>query len=88
MSQDLTRKQVEVLDWLVRHVKARGYFPTIQETGKAFAILANRGVTAHLDALERKGYLERLPGLRGRRILRTSTGNRLAFVEIGEERES
>ncbi len=55
----LTARQQEVLDWVVRKTDETGYPPTIREIGAALNIKSTNGVSEHLQALVRKGYLVR-----------------------------
>ena len=57
---DLTKRQKEILDYLIGHIAEKGYPPTIRETREAFGLSSNRGVVDHLRALERKGYIRLL----------------------------
>jgi len=57
MSKGLTARQREVLE-AVREFQARiGYPPSIRELGKILGISSLRGVTIHLDAIEKKGWI-------------------------------
>ncbi len=47
----------------------RGFPPSIREIGAALGISSLRGVTVHLDALERKGWIERERTSRGIHVL-------------------
>jgi repressor LexA len=58
--KELTDKQSRILDYIVEHVDELGYPPSIREIGDQFHIKSLRGVTVHLDALERKGKIKRL----------------------------
>lgn len=58
----LTPRQRSVLEFLRRFIRDHGYPPTIREIRDAFGLRSNRGVVDHLKALERKGYIRRLPG--------------------------
>src|SRR5215472_10542201 len=60
MTRGLTDKQERILTFIVDYVNDKGYPPSIREIGNAFDISSLRGVTVHLDALERKGYIKRL----------------------------
>lgn len=65
----LTARQAEVLDF----IKANSglYGPAVREIAAAFGIKSPNGVACHLKALERKGYLRRLPGIaRGIEVVR------------------
>lgn len=59
MTRGLTEKQERILDFIVDYVQEKGYPPSIREIGNGFHISSLRGVTVHLDALERKGYIKR-----------------------------
>jgi len=59
MTEGLTRRQQEVLDYITECVAARGYPPTLREIGRQMGIRSTNGVNDHLKALERKGFLAR-----------------------------
>lgn len=59
----ITPRQEEVLGWIVDYITDRGYSPSIREIGEGLDIGSLRGVTVHLDALERKGYIRRDPSV-------------------------
>lgn len=69
MPPTLTERQQRVLraiqDWITEH----GYPPTIRELGQRLGIRSLRGVTTHLDAIAKKGFLLRKRAARGLRIL-------------------
>ena len=55
----LTRRQTQVLAYLVRFNLAEGRVPTFREACDHLGIHSPNGLVAHVDALCRKGYLER-----------------------------
>lgn len=57
--KDLTKRQQEALDFIVECIQEDGYPPTIREIGERMGISSTNGVSDHLRALERKGYLIR-----------------------------
>jgi repressor LexA len=59
MAKGLTKRQQAILEYIVDYVRKEGYPPSIREIGRDFKIGSLRGVTVHLDALERKGYIAR-----------------------------
>jgi len=59
MSNGITRRQQQVLDFINRCIAERGYPPTMREIGNHMGIRSTNGVNDHLKALERKGYLVR-----------------------------
>lgn len=59
MAKGLTQRQEMILHFILDYVDREGYPPSIREIGKEFKIGSLRGVTVHLDALERKSYISR-----------------------------
>ncbi len=86
MTKGLTEKQARILNFIVDHVNARGYPPSIREIGNAFGFSSLRGVTVHLDALERKGFIKRASTSRSITVVgRTGTGSsarNVAFLPL------
>ena len=67
--EPLTERQSRVLEFIRERIAADGRPPTVREIGRRFRIASTNGVRRHLDALERKGYVERDRGLsRGLRL--------------------
>lgn len=56
---EITDRQKEILQYIVRTSEERGYPPTIREIGEEMDIRSTNGVNDHLKALERKGFLTR-----------------------------
>ncbi len=56
----LTQKQLDVLKFIVSFTKKNGFSPSIREIGTSFNI-APPSVLDHLRALEKKGFIRRLP---------------------------
>jgi repressor LexA len=59
MAKGLTNRQQEILEFVQHYIQEEGYPPSIREIGQKFAIGSLRGVTVHLDALQKKGYIDR-----------------------------
>jgi repressor LexA len=59
MTRGLTTRQESVLKFILDYLQDNGFPPSIREIGKHFNIDSLRGVTVHLDALARKGYIAR-----------------------------
>ncbi len=57
--QPLTERQEAILEFIRRSIRERGYPPTLREIGAQMSIRSTNGVSDHLRALERKGYLRR-----------------------------
>ncbi len=62
MTEKLTARQSEILDYLRDEIDGKGLPPTIREIGGAFGIRSTKGVEDHLAALERKGFIRREKG--------------------------
>jgi repressor LexA len=84
MAKGLTKKQQMILQYILDYVSAEGYPPSIREIGKHFEIGSLRGVTVHLDALERKGYISRSNTPRSIKVIHPSyqTNSRVAMVPL------
>ena len=59
MPDHLTQRQREILDFISTSIDRRGYPPTLREIGEHFGIRSTNGVSDHLKALEKKGFLTR-----------------------------
>ncbi|MDO4583197.1 MAG: hypothetical protein Q4D62_03740 [Planctomycetia bacterium] len=57
----LTPRQLEVWRYLSRCISGQGICPSYREIAQHLKIHSSYGVRTHLDALERKGYLKRIP---------------------------
>lgn len=55
----LTGRQRQVLDYLVREVRDKGYAPSVREIGVALGLRSPSTVHQHLMALENKGCIKR-----------------------------
>ncbi len=64
MAKQLTKRQQTVIEAIQHWIRERGYPPTIRELGKHLGIKSLRGVTTHLDAIAKKGFLKREPRAR------------------------
>ncbi|MGJ3242460.1 MAG: transcriptional repressor LexA [Opitutales bacterium] len=60
--KDLTLRQQEILGFLQVHQTKQGYWPSIREIQEHFQFKSTNAVMGHLRALERKGYISRIPG--------------------------
>ncbi len=72
MAKGLTARQETILQFLFEYIQENGYPPSIREVGERFRIGSLRGVTVHLEALEKKGYIERSNTPRSIRITHPS----------------
>lgn len=58
----LTIRQQAVLHFLKRYLDANGFPPSIREIARHFGMADGKGAKKHLDALVRKGKIERVAG--------------------------
>ena len=56
----LTDRQKAIYDFLLKTIREKGYAPSIPEIGRQFKIASTNGVSDHLKALEKKGYIRRV----------------------------
>jgi repressor LexA len=61
MSRGLTRRQRQILDYVIEYTRRRGYPPSVRDIGNALHLTSSSTVHSHLSALEKKGYLRRDP---------------------------
>ena len=71
--QPLTERQQAILEYIQQAIDEKGYPPTLREIGARMDIRSTNGVSDHLRALERKGYLERI-GMKSRALRPTKVG--------------
>lgn len=62
MANSLTKRQVEILDYLHHSQRTTGLMPTTREIQHYFGFASQTAAMSHLRALERKGVIQRLPG--------------------------
>ena len=60
MRKPLTKKQDKIFEFVRKHVQDIGYPPTVREIGTNFRI-SEKGAHDHLNAIEKKGYIRRVP---------------------------
>lgn len=61
MSEALTARQREILDFIEREMRERGYPPSVREIGEAVGLTSPSTVHNHLASLQRMGFLRRDP---------------------------
>ncbi|HMK98198.1 MAG TPA: transcriptional repressor LexA, partial [Acidimicrobiales bacterium] len=57
----LSGKRREILDFIAAQVRERGYPPSVREIGAAVGLASTSTVQAHLNTLQKQGYLRRDP---------------------------
>ena len=61
MAEALKKKQQEILDYVKSQIVERGYPPSVREICAAVDLKSTSSVHAHLNSLEKKGYIHRDP---------------------------
>jgi len=77
----LTKRQKELLDYLAEYIEQNGYAPTLEEIGRNFSLGSLATVHKHLQNLERKGHIRRLPN-RSRALEVTPRDGTRATVQV------
>jgi SOS-response transcriptional repressor LexA len=78
-ARGLTVRQGDILAFLMSYTEQNGTAPSIRRIGEEFEIGSLRGVTVHLDALERKGFIKRSSEAHGVRVEVAPSGNRVTL---------
>lgn len=60
--KDLTLRQQEVLGYIQVHMRDQGTWPSFREIEQHFGFRSTNAVMGHIRALEKKGYISRVPG--------------------------
>ena len=59
--EKITDKQKEILEYIKSEILNRGFPPAVREICEAVHLKSTSSVHAHLESLERKGYIRRDP---------------------------
>lgn len=57
----LSKRQAQILDFIIEETEAKGYPPSVREIGDAIGLQSSSTVHSHLTQLEEKGYIRRDP---------------------------
>ena len=57
----LTRKQKEILEFIIQEIDNKNYPPSVREICSAFNLRSSSTAHSHLVALEKKGFIKRDP---------------------------
>src|SRR5262245_14446030 len=75
MAEELTVRQRKILEFINAFMQKNGFPPSVREIGAKMNIKSPRGVAKHLEAIERKGHIQRSAGMqRGIKVHHTSIG--------------
>ncbi len=61
MYEDLTERQIAILNYIKKSKVKKGYPPAVREIGDAVGLSSSSTVHSHLNQLENKGYIKRDP---------------------------
>lgn len=61
MYEDLSLRQVDILNYIKKEIRSKGYPPSVREIGEAVGLSSSSTVHGHLNVLEQKGYIRRDP---------------------------
>jgi len=67
MTKNATHKQLEVLEFIRQWIRRNGFAPTVREIAEHFGVVVH-AAAQHLQALERKQLIKRVPG-KGRSLV-------------------
>lgn len=59
--QGLSKRQAEILNYIISQIELKGYPPSVREIGDAIGLQSSSTVHSHLTQLEDKGYIRRDP---------------------------
>ncbi len=79
----LTARQRQVYQFIAGYMEEQGYAPTLQEIATHLDVRGNLGVLRHLEALEKKGYLQRSKGRSRGIVLRGHSTTALSLPLVG-----
>ena len=81
MLTPLTDRQKAIYDFLLKSIREQGFAPSIHEIGRKFKIASTNGVSDHLKALEKKGYIRRV----GKRAIEVVNALGKAVINVSRE---
>lgn len=61
MFEDLSSRQIAILEFIKKEIRTKGYPPAVREIGEAVGLSSSSTVHGHLAQLEEKGYIRRDP---------------------------
>lgn len=60
---ELTKRQRAILRFIERHLAKEGFPPSLSEIAASLGGVQISAIAAHLQRIERKGFIKRKPGL-------------------------
>ncbi len=83
MSKFITERQQQILELIKNHISEYGQSPTLSELQIHLGIKTKRGVVKHLEALDKKGFIYRMGGTRGIKVMDNSSTSTLSIPILG-----
>jgi repressor LexA len=83
--ESLSNRQRSILEYIYSRFQSDGILPSYREIGDAMGIRSTNGVSDHIKALVRKGYLLRVGSTGKSALARAMTLTDLALRELGGE---
>jgi len=83
--ETLSNRQRAILEYIYSKSQQDGILPSYREIGDAMGIRSTNGVSDHIKALSRKGYLSRVGGSGKSALARAMRLTDLALAELGDE---
>lgn len=59
--EKLSKKQAQILEYMKEQILSKGYPPSVREICEAVSLRSTSSVHAHLETLEKKGYIRKDP---------------------------
>lgn len=81
MSEELTHRQQEIVDYLRMSQRRTGIMPSTREIQHYFGFASQTAAMSHLRVLERKGVIQRLPG-KARAVVFPEDLDRAEMLEV------
>ena len=82
-TRTLTARQQRVYDFISNKIRSQGFGPTIREITDEFGWKSPTAALAHLQALEKKGYIKREPNIS--RSIQLSNNPAIKLLELNEQ---
>lgn len=59
MSEELSKNQLKILNYIKEEINSKGYPPSVREICKAVGLSSTSTVHSHLSAIEQKGFIKK-----------------------------
>ncbi len=80
--KNLSKRQRQILELIAAHIEEKGYPPSYQELANQMNVKSKYAILKHIDALVKKGFLEKDSSARGLRIIAPSFQPKNNEVEV------